>query len=207
MKINEGEVPQYYVEHNHEAIISPQVFDLVQEEILKRKSGKTRYSGVSIFSTKIKCGHCGSWYGAKIWHSNDSYRREIYQCNSKFKNHCNTPHLTAERIKEIFVSAVNKLITNKNEIIENLEMIRQQLCQTKSLEKEREHLKQDMLILSEIIKKNIAENARIAQNQNEYEKKYDDLMNKYNKMKNNYEIILDKIKKTASTQYADRRIY
>lgn len=195
MKINEGEVPQYYVEHNHEAIISPQVFDLVQEEILKRKSGKTRYSGVSIFSTKIKCGHCGSWYGAKIWHSNDSYRREIYQCNSKFKNHCNTPHLTAERIKEIFVSAVNKLITNKNEIIENLEMIRQQLCQTKSLEKEREHLKQDMLILSEIIKKNIAENARIAQNQNEYEKKYDDLMNKYNKMKNNYEIILDKIKK------------
>ena len=74
-------------------------------------------------------------------------------------------------------------------------MIRQQLCQTKSLEKEREHLKQDMLILSEIIKKNIAENARIAQNQNEYEKKYDDLMNKYNKMKNNYEIILDKIKK------------
>ena len=93
------------------------------------------------------------------------------------------------------MSAVNKLITNKNEIIENLEMIRQQLCQTKSLEKEREHLKQDMLILSEIIKKNIAENARIAQNQNEYEKKYDDLMNKYNKMKNNYEIILDKIKK------------
>ena len=32
-KKNEGEVPQYYVEHNHEAIISPQVFDWVQEEI------------------------------------------------------------------------------------------------------------------------------------------------------------------------------
>lgn len=26
-KANEGEVPQYYVENNHEAIISPQVFD------------------------------------------------------------------------------------------------------------------------------------------------------------------------------------
>lgn len=35
-KANEGEVPQYYVENNHEAIISPQVFDWVQEEIKRR---------------------------------------------------------------------------------------------------------------------------------------------------------------------------
>lgn len=48
MKKNEGEVPQYYVEGNHEAIISPQVFDLVQAELERRKhvSG-SRYSGVS----------------------------------------------------------------------------------------------------------------------------------------------------------------
>ncbi|WP_244830088.1 recombinase family protein [Acidaminococcus fermentans] len=44
MKNNEGEVPQYYVEHNHEAIISPQVFEWVQEEIQKRKREKVRYS-------------------------------------------------------------------------------------------------------------------------------------------------------------------
>lgn len=43
-KQNEGEVPQYYVEHNHEAIISPQVFEWVQEEIQKRKREKVRYS-------------------------------------------------------------------------------------------------------------------------------------------------------------------
>ena len=30
MKINEGEVPQYYVENSHPAIISPEVFDMVQ---------------------------------------------------------------------------------------------------------------------------------------------------------------------------------
>ena len=33
MKKNEGEVPQYYVEGNHEAIISPAVFDMVQQEM------------------------------------------------------------------------------------------------------------------------------------------------------------------------------
>ena len=32
-KKNEGEIPQYYVTGNHEAIIPPATFDLVQAEI------------------------------------------------------------------------------------------------------------------------------------------------------------------------------
>ena len=195
MKNNEGEVPQYYVEHNHEAIISPQVFEWVQEEIQKRKREKVRYSGITIFSSKIKCGSCGSWYGAKIWHSNDQYRREIYQCNNKFKNHCSTPHLTEERIKEMFVRAVNKMVTGKREVVENLELVRGQLCRTEVLEKEKEQLGQNMIILSEIIENCIAKNARIAQNQNEYEKHYNILVGKYEKMKKDYETVVEKIKK------------
>ena len=71
-KTNEGEVPQYYVENNHEAIIDPQIFELVQAEIAKRNKGKERYSGVSIFSTKVQCAECGGWYDSKVWHSNDN---------------------------------------------------------------------------------------------------------------------------------------
>lgn len=78
---------------NHEAIISPQVFDWVQEEIKRRREGRSRYSGVSIFSSKIKCAQCGSWYGAKVWHSTDKYRRTIYRCNKKYDGHkCQTSH-------------------------------------------------------------------------------------------------------------------
>ena len=65
-------------------------------------------SGVSIFSSKIKCGQCGGWYGAKVWHSTDKYRRTIYRCNDKFKSHCKTPHLTEDDIKEAFVRAANQ---------------------------------------------------------------------------------------------------
>ena len=36
-KINEGEVPQYYVANSHPAIIPPEVFDLVQYEVKQRK--------------------------------------------------------------------------------------------------------------------------------------------------------------------------
>ena len=35
-KVNEGEVPQYYVVGNHEAIIEPETFDKVQRELQRR---------------------------------------------------------------------------------------------------------------------------------------------------------------------------
>ena len=37
MKVNEGEVPQYYVENSHEAIIDPLLFDRVQEEMTRER--------------------------------------------------------------------------------------------------------------------------------------------------------------------------
>ena len=36
-KVNEGEVPQYYVEGSHPAIIEPEIFDAVQVELKRRK--------------------------------------------------------------------------------------------------------------------------------------------------------------------------
>ena len=53
MKVNEGEVPQYYVEDSHEGIVSKEVFAAVQREIKKRKGYDSRYSGTSIFSSKL----------------------------------------------------------------------------------------------------------------------------------------------------------
>lgn len=44
MKRNEGEVPKYYIEHSHEAIITPVEWDAVQEEIERRKSIGRAYS-------------------------------------------------------------------------------------------------------------------------------------------------------------------
>ena len=80
-QINEGQVPQYYVENSHPAIITPEEFDFVQSEFQKRCMKP--YSSTSIYATKIICGDCGSYFGAKVWHSNSKYRRVIYQCNSK----------------------------------------------------------------------------------------------------------------------------
>ena len=187
MKENEGEVPQYYVENNHEAIISPQVFDWVQDEIKRRREGRKRYSGVSIFSSKIKCGQCGGWYGAKVWHSTDKYRRTIYRCNDKFKNHCTAPHLTEEEIKAIFVKAVNQLISNKDEILGNVTLLKERLTDTGALEKERDRISTDLKLLADKVQQLIAENARVAQNQDDYDRNYNELVGRYDAAKKQYD--------------------
>lgn len=192
-KVNEGEVPQYYVEHDHEAIITPYVFDCVQEEIKQRKEGKKRYSGVSMFSSKIKCGQCGGWYGAKVWHSTDKYRRTIYRCNDKFKNRCNTPHLTEDEIKDIFIRAINQLITDKDEIIGNIELLKIKLVDTTKLEKERDELSVELNILTDQVQSIIEENAKTVQNQGEYNQKYSSLVSRYEDIKKQYDFICNDI--------------
>lgn len=64
------------------------------------------------------CGDCGSWYGSKVWHSNDKYRKVIYCYNRKYGDEkCLTHHVTEDDIKEMFVKAFNKLFYSRKEII------------------------------------------------------------------------------------------
>lgn len=194
VKKNEGEVPQYYVEGNHEAIIDPKVFDMVQAELAKRTRGGARYSGVSIFSNKIRCADCGGWYGSKVWHSTDRYRRVIYRCNRKYKDEkCQTPHVTEEEIKKAFVSAYNQLIAEKKEIIANVELIRKTLCDTETLREEKDRLENEINVLVEMTQNMINENARIAQDQDEYQKKYNGLVQRYDETKARYDEVVDSI--------------
>ena len=199
MKKNEGEVPQYYVEGNHEAIISPAAFDLVQAELAKRTKGKGRYSGVSIFSNKVKCADCGAWFGSKVWHSTDQYRKVIYRCNHKYNGRkCDTPHVTEEEIKAAFVSAYNRLFHEKKEIIANAQMIRSTICVTKELEEEKHKLESEMAVIVEMTQDIVAENARVVQDQEEYQKRYNKLVERYEQVKANY----DNVVTTISTKEA-----
>lgn len=194
MKKNEGEVPQYYVEGNHEAIISPAVFDMVQAELAKRKHSGSRYSGVTIFSNKIKCGDCGGWFGSKVWHSTDQYRKVVYRCNHKYKDEkCQTPHVTEDEIKALFIKAYNELISEKKEIIANAELIRKTLCTTDGLLEEKQKLEDEILVLVEMTQNVVAENARVAQDQEEYQKRYDGLVQRYETTKKEYNELVDKI--------------
>ncbi len=184
-KINEGEVPQYYVEGNHPAIIDPSVFDRVQLLMKARCPSKDRISSVSIFSSKIKCGDCGSWYGSKVWHSNDKYRRVIWQCNHKFKGDkkCGTPHLTEDTIKERFTRAMNIYADQRDFLIATFTEIEQTAFDTTDLAAEQRSLQSELTAVTELLEQYIAENSRVAQNQEEYENRYNALAEKFDGIK------------------------
>lgn len=185
---NRGEIPQYFVQDNHEAIIEPAIFDRVQD-MIRQRSQKKGYSGVTIFSSKIKCGCCGAWYGSKVWHSTDKYRRVVWQCNSKFKDktHCKTPHLTEEEIKAAFIRMVNSLITDRDEILAELRTIRTEFSGTEELEAEQRRLAEQMNADVEAVENLIAENARVAQNQGAYTLRYEALASRFEETKAKYE--------------------
>ena len=132
---NEGEVQQYYVENSHPAIITPEEFDLVQAELEKRAKCGKQYSSTSIYASRILCGDCGGYFGAKIWHSNSKYRRVIYQCNSKFKNEhfCTTPHLYEQEIQQKFLQAFEQYFEQRHTVMENCRFVLNQLKRQNSM--------------------------------------------------------------------------
>ena len=178
---NTGEIPQYYVEEHHEAIIPPDLFDFVQSEI-KRREQNGKHSGVSIFSNKIKCGCCGGYYGAKVWHSTDKYRRVIYRCNKKYAHKgkpCSTRHLTEEEIKQIFVQALNSLVEVKENVIAELRSLIDGICRRGELTEEHDRVEQELTVLAERLETLIQENARVAQNQTAYLKQENEIRARY----------------------------
>lgn len=154
-----------------------------------------RNSGVTIFSSRIKCGCCGGWYGSKVWHSTDRYRRVVWQCNAKFKDRtrCKTPHLTEDEIKDAFISVVNRLITDRSEILDELRLVQAELTGTEELEKEQARLAEQMNVDSDAVQQVIAENARVAQDQKAYRERYDALATRFEETKANYEKVTAEI--------------
>ncbi len=184
-KVNEGEIPQYYVEGNHEAIISPDVFEQVQRELERRKADRGRHSSVHLFSGKIRCGQCGEWYGSKTWHSTSKYRRVIWQCNHKYdgEEKCTTPHLTDDDIKSLFISAVNQLIGQKETITAALTASLDAAFDLTALKAEQTELGSEMAVVSDLIEKCIYENAHTAIDQEEYQKHYEKLTARFDMVK------------------------
>lgn len=89
---NTGEMPQYYIEGHHEAIIPKHLFYAVQEEMLKRQSGrrtktgkKRCYSSNNCFSNLIVCGNCGDVFRWVHW-NNRGKKSIVLRCVSRLEN-------------------------------------------------------------------------------------------------------------------------
>ncbi len=181
MKPNEGEVPQYYVEGSHPAIIEPDEWDHVQSEYARRKRLGRSYSGKSVLSAKLVCADCGGLYGSKVWHSTDAYRRVVWHCNRKFKDgqRCGTPTLGTEAIQAMFIRAYNQLMGNLPKIISDCETMRKSLMDFAALDAEIARQTEETEVVAGLVRAAVRENASTAQSQEEYMRKYESLRSRY----------------------------
>jgi hypothetical protein len=188
---NDGIAPQYYVENSHPAIIPPEEWNLVQAEMARRKELKQRYSSHSVFASMIFCGGCGGYYGSKVWHSTDQYRKVIWQCSDKFKNEhkCTTPHLTEMQLQTLFLQAFGKIVTLRESILEDCLLVQKELFDTTEADLLRQALRNDMQLAAEMVRHCIEENALKAQDQTEYLRQYKQYTQHYEKLKKKYDAL------------------
>ncbi|MCR1986024.1 recombinase family protein [Blautia coccoides] len=118
---NEGEIQQYYIEDDHEAIIEPWIWECVQLEMKRRERyleehNITRFSQnteANPFSSKIICGECNRAFARKGWRT-PSGDRKVWQCSERYKVKgvlgCGNRHIDEEMLIEIYLRAWNRLL-------------------------------------------------------------------------------------------------
>ena len=91
------------------------------------------------------------------------------------------------------MKALNLLIEEKEECIDNLKELIEDACQTDDLEVQQESLETEMELLTEKINNLIRENARVVQDQEEYRKNESTLKGLYAEKKEKLDELNDKI--------------
>lgn len=183
--VNDGsEIPKYYAQNSHPAIVSAEVFDLTQMELEWRRSLKGSYSGKSCFASRIVCGDCGAFYGSKVWHSTDEYRRTIWRCNNKYEGDkkCSTPHVTQDELEKAFVNVMQKVIAEKETIFAVCREVLDEVLDTSDLDRIATRLQDQALGMAERVRKLVEENARVRRDQEEYQREYDALAAEHEKL-------------------------
>ena len=122
VKKNNGELPMYYVENSHPAIIERRIFDKVQEEIARRAGKKKvkqtgtktelgRYSGKYALTELLYCGECGTPYRRCTW-SRNGKKKIVWRCVSRLdygKKYCkNSPSVEESRLHNAIAAAITK---------------------------------------------------------------------------------------------------
>lgn len=120
-KPNKGELPQYYIENSHEAIIPMEDFERVQK-LMQVKVDKFHPNGVDSggfrypLSGKIKCGVCGATYKRKTAAKGQTYESIKWTCvvkDVKGKANCDSHEIKNDVVEKLLIEAYNESLDKK----------------------------------------------------------------------------------------------
>ena len=135
-KKNEGQLPQYFIENNHEPIVSKKVFYLVQAERQRRKTYTQKYRTTGLlFSTGIQCGCCGNWYRVELRHKKGELTGYTFRCPYINENgeRCPTPSTPERKLKSSFLEAFNIYISQRDRLKAKISSVINQKAMVESL--------------------------------------------------------------------------
>lgn len=156
---NNGLMPQYYVEGNHEAIIPKEIYMRVQEELVRRRvvktsaNGKKRsYSCNHCFSQIVICGECGELFRRIHW-NNRGCKSIVWRCISRLEStglECHARTVNETVLENVVLSAINELLGDKPGYQEQLqqniaEAIRSSSTATDEIDEKLAALQQELL--------------------------------------------------------------
>lgn len=120
---NNGLVPQYYVEGDHEAIIPKDIYLQVQEELVRRRvvktsaNGKKRsYSCNHCFSQIVICGEYGEMFRRLHW-NNRGVKSIVWRCISRLEStglECHARTINELVLQDAVVKAINQMLGDKS---------------------------------------------------------------------------------------------
>lgn len=126
---NNGTVPQYYVEGDHEAIIPKDIFLLVQEELVRRRvvhtsdNGKRHcYSCKHCFSQIVICGECGEFFRRVHW-NNRGCKSIVWRCCSRLKatgHACHSRTVNETLLERVVIDGINRVLCQKDDFLQTL---------------------------------------------------------------------------------------
>ncbi|MBU5439798.1 recombinase family protein [Tissierella sp. MSJ-40] len=179
-KVNKGEMPQYFIENNHEPIITREEGQMVREiyEYRRKQMGiddSGKYQNRYEFSSRIICGECGSIFRRQKIYIGKPYEKIQWCCIQHIRDisKCSMKAIREDIIKEAFLTMWNKLVSNyKNILIPLLESLKglrtneEQEEEIKDLNNKIMELTEQSHILSRVVSKGYIDSAIFIERQN-----------------------------------------
>lgn len=126
-KKNRGELPQYYVENTHEAIIDMETFQFVQGEMARRRelgALANKALNTCCFTGKVKCPFCGVSYMHNI--RTDRGYADFWLCGSRKKRGGRCPvggSINHEHLKETCAKVLGLAEFDEAAFLEKVDVI------------------------------------------------------------------------------------
>lgn len=184
---NNGIVPQYYIEDDHEAIIPKELFHRVQEEKARRASiyrppsrkkdnpQKSKYSSKYVLSDIMVCGECGQPYRRQVW-SKYGQKHAVWRCDNRLKHgskRCkHSPTLKEEVLHEAIMSAIGSVVEDHGEFVQAFRENVIQVIGSYSATTEPTEYDEPIEVLEQQLLDLIEESARCQTVEKEFDKKY-----------------------------------